>query len=321
MKGLLLIILLCNVLQGSAQYKKLNATEEKEYGLYYPSDLNSLYPKAQLGEEEIVLNVRLLNSVRPDEYVAVFSIYQLASNIKNLDQLMSDRINAFRSALSEIGLNDQHIFIESLGINPLYSKEKSQKKFSKINNEQPYAIEGQKNVHIHFENYELLDQIIQIAAQYEMYDLLDLNYTKKDPTTIFDKMRTEGLANLDKQIKEYETKLGLKINRKEVVIAEDRKVSQPKDRISMFKANHLATLDKIPEKGKEQQFRQASLKQHELIDLSAFDVVFQAENFNSSMQFMMEIKMSIKVKDTYKSEVEYIWITPDGEQVPIDFKK
>ena len=234
---------------------------------------------------------------------------------------MSDRINALRTALAEIGLNEQYVYIESMGINPLYSKEKSQKRFSKINNEQPYAIEGQKNVQIHFENYELLDQIIQIAAQYEIYDLLELNYIKKDPTSVFDELRSEGLAGLDKQIKEYEKKLGLKINRNAAVIAEDRKVSQPNDRISIFRAQHLATLDKVPEKGKEQQFRQAPLKQHELIDPSDFDVVLQAENFKSSMQFMMEIKMSVKVKDTYKSEVEYIWITPDGERVPIDFKK
>lgn len=321
MKGFLLILLLCNVFQVSAQYKKLNATEEKEYGLYYSSDMNSIYPLAQLEKEEIVLSIKLLNNVSPDVYVVVFSIYQLASNIKNLDQLMSDRINAFRMALAEIGLNEQYVYIENMGINPLYSKEKSQKRFSKINNEQPYAIEGQKNVQIHFENYELLDQIIQIAAQYEIYDLLELNYIKKDPTSVFDELRSKGLANLDKQIKEYEKKLGLTINRNVAVIAEDRKVSQPNDRISVFRAQQLATLDKVPEKGKEQQFSQASLKQHELIDLSDFDVVLQAENFKSSMQFMMEIKMSVKVKDTYKSEVEYIWITPDGERVPIDFKK
>ena len=132
---------------------------------YTDTNINTVFS----GSDELLVGVKGLANVKADGYVAVFSLTQVGKTTAEVTQLIDQRIEQVTSSLKN--RTDVTVYVDLVSFVPKYEYEMEKKAFSKKTyNEIPTGFELKKNLHIQYKDPDLLNELMPILANAEMYD-------------------------------------------------------------------------------------------------------------------------------------------------------
>jgi len=173
-----------------------------------------------LNNKTLELTVRVLSNKAADRYVAIFNLTQIASTAGETNKLMKERVDGFKSGLEGMGIASENIYIDVVTFIPLYEYEKDKKIFSNRNNEVPKGYELQQNIHIAYTQADQLRSIMTKAAEYEVFDLITVEYQVKDHEGVYSTMRERAMKNIAQQLNGYEEQLAIDLTNADRSLAE-----------------------------------------------------------------------------------------------------
>lgn len=298
-----------NYAKGNVNYDNSNRTIE------VPQNIE---PKVNLGRGNLVeLEVQILSNQKADSYVAIFNLTQMGTTVDETNRLLTDRYNGFAQELQTVGVPKEAIYLDMVSFVPLYEYEKEKKIFSKTHNEIPKGFEMQQNVHIQYKDVSMMPKIMAVAAKYEIFDLVKVDYAVDNQEAIYIEMREKAVAHLIQEIELYVEKLGVDLESGYRIVGENKQVSFPVDRYSSYNAFSNVSLGGTPEKGKVQDMYKPKTMYYDKVASDNFDIVINPTVLEPAIQFMYSMKIQIAVKDPNKPTPQHIWLTPDGDLVPI----
>lgn len=305
---------------GNRNYKG-NVNYNNDYNDSYNTSnqvSQEVLPEATIkGEQLVELDVHILSNQQADSYVAIFNLTQMGKTVEETNKLLTDRYNGFAQELQSVGVPKDAIYLDMVTFVPLYEYEKEKKLFSKTHNEVPKGFEMQQNVHIQYKDVSMMNKIMGVAAKYEIFDLVKVDYAVDDQETIYLEMREKAVNHLVKEIELYVDKLGVDLESGYRVVAEDKKVIFPLDRYSSYNAFSNVSLGALPDKGKVRDMYKPKTMYYDKVASDKFDVVINPTVLKPAVQFMYHMKIQISVKDPNMPTPQHIWLTPDGDIVPI----
>ena len=156
---------------------------------------------------DIIVSVKGLANINADAYTAIFSITQTGKTTKEVDELMDQRIT---QSLNEIKLKKGvETFVDMISFVPVYEYETEKKVFNrKTYNEVPAGFELKKNIHIKFADPAQLNEFISILSNYEIYDLVRVDYFSTELETVKKEMMTKAKLLVQEKLKNYQELLG-----------------------------------------------------------------------------------------------------------------
>jgi uncharacterized protein YggE len=164
---------------------------------------------AQLTSREVLMiDVNILMNAEADSYMAIFHLSQVGKTASQVDTLINRRINSFRSELNKIGITKENVFTDMLTFLPVYEMEVTKKLFSTQYNEIPKGFEMKKNIHVLFNDENILSDIVTAAAKNEIYDFVKVNYYVKDVEAVYDEMMAKALKVVKKK-EAFQQQLGI----------------------------------------------------------------------------------------------------------------
>lgn len=273
------------------------------------------------GKRVVELDVRILSNQNADSYVAIFNLTQMGKTVEETNQLLTDRYKGFAQELQSVGVPKDAIYLDMVTFVPLYEYEKSKKIFSKTHNEVPKGFEMQQNVHIKYTDAKMMPKIMAVAAKYEIYDLVKVDYMVDNQEAVLVEMREKAVDHLVKEIELYVEKLGVDLESGYRVVAEDKKIAFPVDRYSSYNAFSNVSLGGTPEKGKVLDMYKPKTMFYDKVASDNFDIVINPTVLEPAVQFMYNMKIQIVVKDTNQPNKAHFWLTPDGDIVPVQMDK
>ncbi len=301
--------------RGNVNYNENNAIYNNN------TQAQNILPLATLRKGRIVeLNVNVLSNQKADTYVAIFNLTQMGKTVDETNKLLTDRYNGFFQELQTVGIPKDNVYLDMVTFVPIYEYEKEKKLFTKTHNEVPKGFEMQQNVHIKYKDPEMMVKIMSVAAKYEIYDLVKVDYSVDNQEAIYVDMRTKAVSHLVKEIELYEEKLGLDLESGYRLVAENKKVTFPVDRYSSYNAFSNVSLGGTPDKGKVLDMYKPKTRYYDKVAYDDFDIVINPEVLEPAIQFMYNMKVQIVLKDTEQPAKEYFWLTPDGDKVPVKVK-
>jgi uncharacterized protein YggE len=266
-------------------------------------------------KQQVELSVRVLSNQQADAYTAVFNLTQMAATLESAKNLLQDRFNGLMQGLQSVGVPKDAVHLEMISLKPVLSSNNSN--ISKTNQAIPEAFVLQQNIYVRYQNPSKLADIQFVAAQFEIYDLLKVDYQLKNQTTYLQEMQQKAIDYLLLEIELMQEKLGLDLESGYRIVAEDQQILYPNQQIKKQLSLSKLSLDRTQEKGKLPVVYQPTATFYDAVSSHEFDIVIHPERWKPSVQLMYHLQINIEVKDTQKPSKEYFWLTPDGYKVPI----
>ncbi len=275
-----------------------------------------------VAENMMIFEVSGLYNAQADAYTAIFNVVQVAEKAKETDDLMGQRLAKFVTALRGIGLSDSDIFTDMISFIPLYEYKEGEKRiFSPTTYvETPTGFELQKNVHIKFTKGPQLDQIVSLAAQCEIYDLVKVEYFVNDTEKIYNTLREKSIAHLKKKIVDL-SQLGIKFDTIYHVVAENKTATYPAERYQKYQAFSSQSLEAAKKQAVTTRVRKPISMFYNKLPYNDYDIVVNPSILEPAVQFSYNIKIEYIIKESQKVQKQYFYISPTNGSVQfIDLK-
>jgi len=291
--------------------------------------------KAQiLGDNIIQFDINALSNQKSVNYVAVFNITQIGATAKETDSLLNVRYNNFKKASLAADIAESDIVVDMVSFLPKYETEVSRKLFSKKTyNEIPKGFVLQKNLHIKYKNPQVLDKLVTIAAQNEIYDLVKVDYFVENPAKVYEELREKTFQYLKEIEKSYKDN-GFRLDSAYKSIGENSFVVYPNSRYVSYEAYSSNTMDIFEKEVKDNSNKNAgntinanlmrAEKQttsfYQMMPQNEYEVVINPIVHEPCVQFSYNIQVKYvlrervpQIRTEVKREREFIWITPNGD--------
>jgi uncharacterized protein YggE len=314
-KNILIVVLILSFEFGFAQ---VSGNINYENQVRYPENsINIDLPK----DNDLYFSVKGLTNVKADNYVAIFSTFQVGKTTEEVNELIDKRINQAVSEIkSQKGID---VFVDMISFVPMYEFEIEKKAFNKKTyNEIPVGFELKKNIHIKYSDSSLFNEIMSIMSKYEIYNLVRVDYFSNNLEIIKKELMNKAKINLQEKVKNYETILGVSFVTNEKSISEGYKVVFPVDMYKSYEAFNSTSLNFKKSVNVNNIEKSTTLYYQPIID-KEFDFVENPTVLEPVIQVMYELKMKInrEMKPTPKNNKEYLFIMPNGEMKNLDFNQ
>jgi len=271
-------------------------------------------------DDRMEFEVKVLLNQKADAMVAIFNVKQLGESLSSADSLFNMRLQSLINELLKIGFSPQDIFTDMIAMTPIYEVEVEKKIFSKTYNEVPKGFELQKNLHIKFTQSNVLDKIVSLAAQHEIYDLIKVEYYVQNTDSLAVVVREKALDFMSKKIASF-AKVNVKLDTVYHLLTEDMQTIFPNERYQQASYSQSSTsMDALSKKSTASgsNIRKSPVLYYDKLAYSQFDVVLNPIVIEPVVQYTYSLKLKYIVKEPPKRiETQYLWLTPDGNMKTI----
>lgn len=290
----------------------------KQNAAYRPTvskDANAVLPGS---DDVLIFQVKALKNVAADSQMAIFNVTQVGKDAAEADSLMARRYKGMIGAVKKLGISEKNIFVDMVSQVPLFEYEVSKKLFSKNYNEVPSGIELQKNIHILYKDGNMLDKIVAIAAQNEIYDLVKVEYFVPNSEAIYAELRKKSAECLRQKVAGFK-ELGINLDTVYRMAAEDIAVVYPSGNYENYQGYSSSSLEALKKTTGVTSVRKPSTMFFNKLPYEQFDIVLNPVFIEPPVQFTYDLKVRYTVQrkpiERTKTEVkrEFLWLTPQGE--------
>ena len=266
-----------------------------------------------------IFSVNVLMNHEADSYLAIFNITQNGKTAKETDALMNTKITGLKEKLEAVGIGNEAIFIDMISLVPIYDYKVEKRLFSKTYTEVPAGFEMQKNIHIHFADENMMDDIMTAAAENEVYDFIKLEYFVENTETVYETMRKAAVKNMKAKTDAFK-ELGFNFDTVYHLISEKSSVVYPIDRYHSYKGFTSTAID--PGKYDETlNMRKPTTMFYNKLPYHKYDVVINPKILAPAVQFTYSLKLKyINEHMPNEKKNKYFIITDSGEVKYIDLK-
>ena len=270
---------------------------------------------------DIILDIKALNNIKADAYIAIFNVTQVGKDITEVNDLINTRINMVQKAVKNEENTD--FFVDMLSFVAMYEYEIEKKVFrKKTYNEIPKGFEVKKNLHIKFSEATYLDSLVAICARAEIYDLIKVDYVSDVLGQKKIELKAKAMAMLKEKQKSYEDLLGTSFVDFDKDLVDAFKVVYPVEMYESYQAFSRASLHAKKYTNVQVADKSNSTFYQPIVDKD-FDLVIEPLIVEPVIQLMYEAKMKIKRPKkvaTPKPEKVYLMISAEGEVKHLDIK-
>lgn len=278
------------------------------------------FPQANFQSDgSILIDVKAIINVKADAFVAVFNVSQTAETMPEVQRLTDERIGAVRRELQSVN-GVQQVFVDMLSLVPVYELEEDKKIFSKNTyDELPAGFELQKNIHIRYEDPDVLDELVLLCGRQEIYDLVKVDYYVEHFQDYYDTLRTACYAFLDRRLKEYQSR-GIELDTSRVLVAEQSDYSQPVERYQDYSAFITNSYQGKNQHKEVQRQRKKITKYYQPITYKGYDIVIHPEIVQPVLQFTFNLKAKYQSPRSPSPQKEVYILTPEGSLKKVELK-
>lgn len=268
-------------------------------------------PLVAINDKQMVFQVNALLNAKADAYLAIFNLTQLGESASEADSLLNRKVNQFISKVGFLKIEEKDVATDIISLKPIYEFEVEKKLFSKTYTEVPKGFELQKNIHVRFKEASQLDQILTMAAESEIYDLVTVDYFVDDTEGKYSSLRKKAIETMNAKLKDFEA-LGIKLDTVYHKVQESRGMVMPIDRYKTYQSYQSTALQRSG-RVEVNRIRKPETYFYEKLPYEHFDVVVNPEYLEPVVQYVYTLKLKYVVEPPKKKvETHHIMVTPEG---------
>lgn len=278
---------------------------------------------------DLTFTIKGLYNASADSYLAIFTCTQVGETQGEANNLLKAKIDSIRKGVTRTA-NDAEMFVDMISFIPIYETQAEKKIFSKKTyNEIPIGFELKKNLHFKYSDPKVLEYLVTICAENEIYDLVRVDYFIDD----IDKKKSEMIGKAEGMLKQKIFRYGQFTNEdyrdKDRVMTEGFLVHLPHEQYqsyTVFSSNAMYVKQSgavnVAPKSTSQFYMPKFNKD--------YDFVLNPAMLEPVVQIEYEVKLRMVPKPEKPKEIEpkeitkekivkqIFWVTPSGDIKQLD---
>ncbi|MCR9171159.1 MAG: SIMPL domain-containing protein [bacterium] len=277
---------------------------------------------------DLTISVKGMANIKPDAYVAIFSVSQTGKTTEEVNKIIDERIETALQGISD----DPSVetYVDMISFVPVYNYEVEKKIFSKKTyNEIPAGFEVTKNIHVKYTDPNTFNTIMSDFSQAEIYDLVRVDYFSEDIGTMKKELAAKAKTIFEEKFTDYESIIGIDLEGADRIVSDGYRVVLPVEMYKSYQAYKSSSLNLKKAANVNQAAKSTTLYYQPLID-KEFDFVINATVLEPVIQVMYELNVRVDVQRekekveqqeptvVNKTEKKYILVTPNGDVKPLN---
>lgn len=288
----LIVLLLVN---GNALTAQISGNQVYGNSNNDKTNYNSNSRTVSVNDNTLSVTVKILLNKKADGFVLTLGLNQEAENVANCTTKINKRIDGFLTKAKSLGIKNDDFYIDFISQTKVYDFEMSESKA----NQYEKGFEIKKNIIITTTKAENLEKLIDLASEFEIYDIIKVDYFNKDTNIIHYSLFDEALVEADKK-KEYY----LKAFKKRIIgtpnATENFAIIFPKTQYSTYQAYESSEVQaqygyKSDAKFLKRIERKNKTFYYNGISTDDFDKVINPNQTEVGIQYVLSLTVSYKI--------------------------
>ena len=291
---LIIALLLLNVLSVSAQISGNQVYGKNNYNSNnYNQESLPNNSKVSINDNVLSVSVKILLNKKADGFVMTLGLNEEDETVAGCSKKITARITGFVEKMKSLGVKKENVYIDFISQTKIYDFE-----VNGMNSEQiEKGFEIKKNIIVSTSNVTSLEKIIALASDFEIHDVIKVEYYNNETDVIHNSLFDEALVLAEAKKIRYMKAFGKRIIGTPTATEEFATVF-PKTQYNSYQAfetaeiqtnynNRSPYLKKIARKNKTFYY--------DGISSAGFDKVINPNQTEVGIQYVMTITMHYKI--------------------------
>lgn len=242
------------------------------------------------GKDSYFIEANILVNVKADSYVAVFGLAQSGVTPTESNNKINQQIAQFEGNLNGLGIKQSDIYVDFITQNKVYDYTTA----GNVTTEKLSGFETKKNVVIRYNNREILEKVLAVAAKNSIFDLVKIDYLVTDIKSVRAKLYDEAVKVIKQKELTYANSFGVRL----------QPINMANEKYDTFYPGELYASYQAYESGNTYgdynnrviQQRKTRTFYYEPLESSDFDIVINPLNVEPLVQFTLYLRMQYDLK-------------------------
>jgi uncharacterized protein YggE len=232
MKKLTFLLLLLSLVYCTSLYSQISGNQvyqntNNSSGSYSPVKKRNIVST----DSTLVITARVLLNKKADYYLVTVGVKETAKTVLECNQQINNRISSLLSDLEQIGIGSAEVYTDFITQTKVYDHTIDQNKITEFLD----GFEIRKNLIIKVESLDLMDQLIELSAKQEVYDVVKVEYFNDDIEQIYDQLFDEVMKVVKKKKDRFAKYSSVKVSNRYRLINDNFTTFHPKDSYRQYK--------------------------------------------------------------------------------------
>ena len=244
-------------------------------------------------DSTITLSAKVLLKQLPDYYLVTIGASETAKTVKECNSKINKRIKGLTNSLTKLKVKEGEYYVDFIAQTMLYDYEIEGQQASQVQK----GFEIKKNIIIKLNELAQFDDLIELCAKQEIYDIIKIDYRNSDINSIHQQMYKEAMTVI-------ENKKNLFLNAKEAALfTKSRLLSDrlysifPKNQYKQYQAFETSNVYYSYDSNYiRKEARKRNTFYYDEIDVSGFDKIINGESPIVGIQYVIELTVFFEKK-------------------------
>lgn len=160
-----------------------------------------------INDNHLTVTVKLLQNKKADGFVITLGLNEEDETVSGCSKKINARIDGFLDKIKSLGIKKENVYIDFISQTKIYDFE-----VSGLNSEQvDKGFEIKKNIIITTSNVNSLEKLIALASDFEIHDVIKVDYFNSDTNVIHNALFDEALVLAEAKKIRYMKSFGKRI--------------------------------------------------------------------------------------------------------------
>lgn len=160
-----------------------------------------------INDNHLTVTVKLLQNKKADGFVITLGLNEEDETVSGCSKKINARIDGFLNKMKTLGIKKENVYIDFISQTKIYDFE-----VSGLNSEQvDKGFEIKKNIIITTSNVNSLEKLIALASNFEIHDVIKVDYFNSDTNAIHNALFDEALVLAEAKKIRYMKSFGKRI--------------------------------------------------------------------------------------------------------------
>jgi uncharacterized protein YggE len=249
--------------------------------------------KLYIDDNSFIIQAKILNNVVADSYVAVFGLSEESTNLEDCNNKIEKRISGFKTSLRKIGIPEDNIYTDMTTQNKIYDY----KIEGKVAEEYLQGFEIKKNVIIQFKNIKDLEEMLILATDFQIYDLVTVDYMVADINKIYTQLFQSAMEVINQKKNLYVSATGVKLSHVSQIYGENFYSYSPNELYDSYLAYETGKVDRYYNSDYTiKNVRKNKTFYYNKIDYSGFDKIINANEIEPAIEYVMVLTIKYNIE-------------------------
>lgn len=262
--------------------------------------------------------INILNNIKADSYVVTFGLNQEGIDVKDCNIKINNRIQQFKTGLKKMKIKTDNLddfYVDFITQTKIYDYKVNQDGKDINATQIDKGFEIKKNIIFRLDDVSKFDAIVDLASQFQIFNIVKIEYHVNDTDDIYKKMFEEAVKVNDRR-RNLKEKLNDDFKEIKPKISVNFYSIQPKEQYKTYQAYESSNVNYSNDYRSDRTFvkreeRKSSTFYYDAQKANLYDSVINKDTSLVGLQFVMEVNFIYEKNESTKNE--YHIITPNGE--------